>query len=226
MARQPDLRRQAALLRRNRYIGNELRHPFIAAFDVPPVYRLELGLGKRMRRGPFDQCLGPRHQARVFLDEADRLERRATPRLVFRQALRCRLALRLIGKPPAAVLFSHKLIRGSPPTPLWLPQQLRHLSDVRRDPPRFHDIFRPVARIEAVLAQKTRIDMPSINERDAAMARAIFKESEELKDVLEKELRRLENNETFDANEFQKGIVRALIDLFRMVNGLASIAAQ
>jgi hypothetical protein len=66
--------------------------------------------------------------------------------------------------------------------------------------------------------------MPSINERDAAMARAIFKESEELKDVLEKELRRLENNETFDANEFQKGIVRALIDLFRMVNGLASIA--
>jgi hypothetical protein len=81
-------------------------------------------------------------------------------------------------------------------------------------------------RIEAVLAQKTRIDMPSINERDAAMARAIFKESEELKDVLEKELLRLENNETFDANEFQKGIVRALIDLFRMVNGLASIAAQ
>jgi hypothetical protein len=52
------------------------------------------------------------------------------------------------------------------------------------------------------------------------------KESEELKTVLEKELRRLENNETFVAEEFQKGVVRALIDLFRMVNGLASIAAQ
>jgi hypothetical protein len=39
-------------------------------------------------------------------------------------------------------------------------------------------------------------------------------------------LRRLENNETFLPEEFQKGVVRALIDLFRMVNGLASIAAQ
>ena len=68
--------------------------------------------------------------------------------------------------------------------------------------------------------------MPRIDERDAAAARAIFRESEELKNVLEKELRRLENNETFDANEFQKGVVRALIDLFRMVKGLASIAAQ
>jgi hypothetical protein len=68
--------------------------------------------------------------------------------------------------------------------------------------------------------------MPRIDERDAAAVRAIFRESEELKNVLEKELRRLENNETFVANEFQKGLVRALIDLFRMVNGLASIAAQ
>ncbi len=68
--------------------------------------------------------------------------------------------------------------------------------------------------------------MPRIDERDAAAARAIFRESAELKIVLEKELRRLENNETFVAEEFQKGVVRALIDLFRMVNGLASIAAQ
>ena len=68
--------------------------------------------------------------------------------------------------------------------------------------------------------------MPRIDERDAAAARAIFRESEELKTVLEKELRRLENNETFVAEEFQKGVVRALIDLFRMANGLASIAAQ
>ena len=81
--------------------------------------------------------------------------------------------------------------------------------------------FRTVARIEPIPAQETRID-----ERDAAAARAIFRESEELKTVLEKELRRLENNETFVAEEFQKGVVRALIDLFRMVNGLASIAAQ
>jgi hypothetical protein len=68
--------------------------------------------------------------------------------------------------------------------------------------------------------------MPRIDERDAAAARAIVRESAELKNVLEKELRRLENNETFVAEEFQKGVVRALIDLFRMVNGLASIAAQ
>jgi len=68
--------------------------------------------------------------------------------------------------------------------------------------------------------------MPRIDERDAAAARAIFRESEELKNVLKKELKRLENNETFVAAEFQKGVVRALIDLFRMVNGLASIAAQ
>ncbi|HEX8808089.1 MAG TPA: hypothetical protein VF760_03750 [Xanthobacteraceae bacterium] len=68
--------------------------------------------------------------------------------------------------------------------------------------------------------------MPRIDERDAAAARTIFRESAELKIVLENELRRLENNETFVADEFQKGVVRALIDLFRMVNGLASIAAQ
>jgi hypothetical protein len=86
--------------------------------------------------------------------------------------------------------------------------------------------LRTVARIEPIPAQETRIDMLRIDERDAAAARAIFRESEELKNVLEKELRRLENNETFVADEFQKGVVRALIDLFRMVNGLASIAAQ
>ena len=68
--------------------------------------------------------------------------------------------------------------------------------------------------------------MPRIDERDAAAARTIFRESAKLKIVLENELRRLENNETFVADEFQKGVVRALIDLFRMVNGLASIAAQ
>lgn len=68
--------------------------------------------------------------------------------------------------------------------------------------------------------------MPRIDEQDAAAARAIFRESAELKNVLEKELRRLENHGTFVAEEFQKGVVRALIDLFRMVNGLASIAAQ
>jgi hypothetical protein len=70
-----------------------------------------------------------------------------------------------------------------------------------------------------------RIDMPSINEqqdpRDAA--RAIIRESEELKSLLEKELLRLETNETFSATEFQNGAIRALIDLFRMVDGLASI---
>ena len=59
--------------------------------------------------------------------------------------------------------------------------------------------------------------MPRIDERDAAAARAIFRESEELKNFLEKELKRLENNETFVAEEFQKGVVRAPIDLFRMV---------
>ena len=68
--------------------------------------------------------------------------------------------------------------------------------------------------------------MPGIDERDAAAARAIFRESQELQSFLEKELLRLENNETFVPEEFQKGVVRALIDLFRMVNGLASIAAQ
>jgi hypothetical protein len=69
--------------------------------------------------------------------------------------------------------------------------------------------------------------MPSINEQqdsgDAATARAIFRESEELKNLLEKELRRLEKNETFAVGDFQKGAVRALTDLFRMVNGLASV---
>ncbi|MFZ2080199.1 MAG: hypothetical protein WAV38_26835 [Xanthobacteraceae bacterium] len=65
--------------------------------------------------------------------------------------------------------------------------------------------------------------MPRIDERDAAAARAILRESEELKNFLEKELPRLENNETFAASDFQKGAVRALIDLFRMVNGLASV---
>jgi hypothetical protein len=61
--------------------------------------------------------------------------------------------------------------------------------------------------IEAVLAQSTRIDMmPSIDEqhhsKDAAAARAILRESEELKNLLENGLRRLENNETFAANDF------------------------
>jgi hypothetical protein len=51
--------------------------------------------------------------------------------------------------------------------------------------------------------------MPGIDERDAAAARAILRESEELKNVLEKELLRLENNETFVSDEFQKGVVRA-----------------
>jgi hypothetical protein len=72
-----------------------------------------------------------------------------------------------------------------------------------------------------------RIDMPSINEQhesmDAATALAIFRESDELKNLLEKELWRLEKNETFAAGDFQKGAVRALIDLFRMVNTLATI---
>jgi hypothetical protein len=68
--------------------------------------------------------------------------------------------------------------------------------------------------------------MRASTRRDATAAQAIFRESEELKDILEKELLLLENNETFVANEFQKGVVRALIDLFRMVNGLASIAAR
>ena len=62
--------------------------------------------------------------------------------------------------------------------------------------------------------------MPGIDERDAAAARAILREPEELKNVLEKELLRLENNETFVADEFQKGVVRALIDLFRWSMGL------
>lgn len=69
--------------------------------------------------------------------------------------------------------------------------------------------------------------MPSINEQHdskaAAEARAIFKKSDELRNLLENELRRLEKNETFAANEFQQGAVRALIDLFRMVSGLAII---
>jgi hypothetical protein len=69
--------------------------------------------------------------------------------------------------------------------------------------------------------------MPSIDEqpnsKDAAKLQAISRESEELKNLLETELRRLEKNETFAAGDFQKGAVRALIDLFRMVNGLANI---
>jgi hypothetical protein len=77
----------------------------------------------------------------------------------------------------------------------------------------------PTYSIEAILAQSTRIDMPSIDEqhhsKDAAAARAILRESEELKNLLESGLRRLENNETFAANDFQKGAVRALIDCGR-----------
>src|SRR3974390_2823827 len=70
--------------------------------------------------------------------------------------------------------------------------------------------------------------MPSINEQPdpkaaAAEAQAIFIKSDELRNLLENELRCLETNETFTANDFQQGAVRALIDLFRMVNGLASI---
>src|SRR5262249_376758 len=42
-----------------------------------------------------------------------------------------------------------------------------------------------------------------LDSKDAA--RAISRESEELKELLEKELRRLENNETFAVNDFQKG---------------------
>ena len=72
--------------------------------------------------------------------------------------------------------------------------------------------------------------MPSINEqhhsKHAAAARAILRESEELKQLLENGLRRVENNETFAANDFQKGAVRALIDLFRMVNGLATVMIE
>ncbi len=72
--------------------------------------------------------------------------------------------------------------------------------------------------------------MASIDEqhqlKDAAAARAILRESEELKNLLEEGLRRLENNETFAVNDFQKGAVRALIDLFRMVNGLANIVIE
>jgi hypothetical protein len=69
-----------------------------------------------------------------------------------------------------------------------------------------------------------RIDMPTDEQqgpRDAA--RAIIRETEELKSLLEKELQRLEKNETFSTTDFQNGAIRALIDLFRMVNGLASI---
>jgi hypothetical protein len=67
-----------------------------------------------------------------------------------------------------------------------------------------------------------RIDMPRIDERDAVAARTIFRESEELKNLLEKELPRLENNETFAPATFRRAQC-ALIDLFRMVNGLASV---
>ena len=73
--------------------------------------------------------------------------------------------------------------------------------------------------------------MASINEqqhqsKDPPAARAILRESEELKNLLEDGLRRLENNETFAVNDFQKGVVRALIDLFRMVNGLANVLME
>ena len=64
--------RYAALLCCNCHIGNELRYPFVAASDVRPVHRLELGLGKQIRSGPFDQRLGPGLQPRIFLDQADR----------------------------------------------------------------------------------------------------------------------------------------------------------
>jgi hypothetical protein len=72
--------------------------------------------------------------------------------------------------------------------------------------------------------------MPSINEQNnskgEAAARAILRESEELKNLLEDGLQRLENNEMFTANDFQEGAVRALIDLFRMVNGLANVLIE
>ena len=72
--------------------------------------------------------------------------------------------------------------------------------------------------------------MPSIDEpnnsKDAAAARVILRESEELKKLLEDGLRRLENNEPFAASDFQKGAVRALIDLFRMVSGLANVLIE
>ncbi len=51
--------------------------------------------------------------------------------------------------------------------------------------------------------------MPSINEQydsaAAAEVRAIFRKSDELRNLLENELQRLEKNETFAANEFQQG---------------------
>ena len=72
--------------------------------------------------------------------------------------------------------------------------------------------------------------MPSINEQHdsqhAAAVRAIVRESDDLRKLLEEGLGRLENNETFAANDFQKGAVRALIDLFRMVNGLANVLVE
>ena len=65
-------RSNAALLRRHRRVGDELRNPFVPALDVRPVQRLEFGLGERMRRGPLQQRLRPRLQPRVFPDQADR----------------------------------------------------------------------------------------------------------------------------------------------------------
>ncbi len=58
------------------------------------------------------------------------------------------------------------------------------------------------------------IDEQQHQSKDPPPARAILRESEELKNLLEDGLRRLENNETFAVNDFQKGVVRALIDLF------------
>jgi hypothetical protein len=72
---------------------------------------------------------------------------------------------------------------------------------------------------EAIIDTIDQVYMPRIDEQEAAMARAIVRESEELKNILEKELRRLEDDETIAVNEFQKDVVRALIDL------LAAVAA-
>jgi hypothetical protein len=57
-----------------------------------------------------------------------------------------------------------------------------------------------VARVELVYAHSTRSDMPSINEehdsKAAAEALAIFRKSDELRNLLENELPHREKNET------------------------------
>src|SRR5712675_203640 len=61
----------ARLLRRHRRGVDELRQPLVAALHVRSIHRLELGRRERVRRGTRHHGVGPRLEAREFLDVAE-----------------------------------------------------------------------------------------------------------------------------------------------------------